>query len=378
MKHLSILLIAHLLQFSASAQISFTWPHQTAAGNTMLWWTDLQGNLIDSNDLIVTQHRRLFGETAFDHVTSVLVTSAVDRIINEDFAAMIEDVRFNVLRAGDDLISFTHTMGPGNDQGYRTVIDHPALNGDPDAIFIYSHNRKPNDVINDNKTGVLYNGSKWAIFNENVSADLPDQSSYNIIVPPASDKVFVHTSSTANITTNYTVIDHPDLDGKSNARFFVRHNLSESSGGGYNKNAGVYYQPFIQKWTIYNEDLTNFTPGLAFNIMIPDSDEDGFADHDDRCSGFDDAIDRDQDGTPDYCDDPLGLFCDQTKIIYEDHLSGEILQYQAEFSVTSDRKINSGAEVTFRAEEIFLNPGFEVKAGAVFETGSSDCDSSGT
>jgi len=332
----------------------------------MFWWTDLQANLLDSNDIAIIQHRYYLGDPGFDRVSSVLITPTVKRILNDDLITMADSVHFSILRAGDDVTSFVHTMEVSNDFGAYTVLDHPDLNGNPSAIFVYSHNYEPETVYNDETTCAHYNGTHWTIRNED-GTDLPDQSSYNVVIPPPSNKVFVHTSDAGNSPGYYSYIDHPDLNANPAARFFVRHNLNLSTSA-HDVNVGAFYQPFIEKWAIFNEDFSTMDAGLAFNVMIPDSDGDSVADHSDVCSGYDDNIDRDQNGTPDYCEDTGLRSCDYAKIIYQNHLPGEVLTYRADQSVTSDRVINSTAEITFGADRVQLNPGFEVKAGAIFET----------
>jgi len=93
-----------------------------------------------------------------------------------------------------------------------------------------------------------------------------------------------------------------------------------------------------------------------------DSDNDTVCDALDVCPGFDDTIDRDGNGVPDYCD-----VCEFERTLMESNLAGDILQYIAITEVTSAQSIESGADIVFDAgEAVDLLEGFEVELGAIF------------
>jgi len=81
----------------------------------------------------------------------------------------------------------------------------------------------------------------------------------------AQDKGFVHIATAGNITSNWTIIDHPDLNGNSDARilFSQRYN-----GVDNNHPTGVWYTG--SRWAIYNEDIAAMPVGAAFNVYIAD------------------------------------------------------------------------------------------------------------
>lgn len=93
-----------------------------------------------------------------------------------------------------------------------------------------------------------------------------------------------------------------------------------------------------------------------------DADNDTVCDALDVCPGFDDRIDRDGNGIPDYCD-----VCEFNRTMMEPHMSGDNLLYGAILDISSAQVIESGAIVTFDAgQSIQLFGGFEVELGAVF------------
>ena len=81
--------------------------------------------------------------------------------------------------------AFSHTTTAGNTSSNYTTIDHPSLNGKPDAYPVVSHNwgasGDPSNIIMDNTIGVWYNGSNWTIYTEDISV-MPEDVKFNIYV----------------------------------------------------------------------------------------------------------------------------------------------------------------------------------------------------
>jgi hypothetical protein len=85
-----------------------------------------------------------------------------------------------------------------------------------------------------------------------------------------STAAFIQITAAGNITANETLINNPLCNGDPNAILFVTHN--DNPGGvfhGENDHVvGVFYNISSSEWTIYNEDNTAMTAGLAFNVLI--------------------------------------------------------------------------------------------------------------
>ena len=87
---------------------------------------------------------------------------------------------------------------------------------------------------------------------------------------------FVHVSTDANRSGDYTIIDHPLTNNNPNAIVFVTQN---STPGGF---SGVVNSPLLgvwytgSKWTIFNQDLATMPKGVAFNVLIPDASAGAF------------------------------------------------------------------------------------------------------
>ncbi len=91
-----------------------------------------------------------------------------------------------------------------------------------------------------------------------------------LTIPPASSLgvQFVHVATAANITSNWTTIDHPLTNGKPNAIILVTPNWNPGGAGGiYDKHPiGVWYVG--SKWAIFNQDLVAIPVFAAFNVYV--------------------------------------------------------------------------------------------------------------
>ncbi len=86
----------------------------------------------------------------------------------------------------------------------------------------------------------------------------------------AQDKIYVHTATAANIITNSTYIDHPDLNNHPNAPIVFCHvwNPNLMTPVYNDKVDGLWYDPSAHKWAIYNEDLSDIVIGAHFFVYI--------------------------------------------------------------------------------------------------------------
>jgi hypothetical protein len=88
-----------------------------------------------------------------------------------------------------------------------------------------------------------------------------------------SDAIFAWTTTATNVSGDSTVIDNAVTNGNPNAVLLVAHNLNPDPEEGnpcqciYNNiPVGVWYNASIQRWEIFNEDLSAMTVGLTFNV----------------------------------------------------------------------------------------------------------------
>jgi len=167
---------------------------------------------------------------------------------------------------------FVHTTTAGNSSGNVTYIDHPDLNGDPDARIVVSHNWNPSDgtgVYNDQATGVWYDSGpeQWTIFNEDLSNITPD-SSYNVYITPNVTNI-THIATLANqgVFDSYSVVNHPLLNGNPDAYAVLTTYWNPNSV--YNDtNYAFWYDDPNNRWIIFTEDLSMIPLDSAFIIAV--------------------------------------------------------------------------------------------------------------
>jgi hypothetical protein len=154
-----------------------------------------------------------------------------------------------------------------------SVINHPDLNGNPSARVLLTTYFNPNGLRNDHTYSVWYNATtdRWNIFPEDLS-NLPLDTAFFMGVPDGSNTaVATHVADAGNIAGNYTIIDHPLLNGDPDAVFVYTHNWGVSGGSGNVVNdhvTGVWYTG--SNWSIYNEDLSAMPEDAEFELMIFD------------------------------------------------------------------------------------------------------------
>jgi hypothetical protein len=124
---------------------------------------------------------------------------------------------------------------------------------------------------NDHAIGVWYISStqRWAVFNQD-KASMPAGADFSVMVPSIGTTVFVHAATDANVTSNWTEIDHPKTNGNPYAIVLVTQNWNPGGGGGtYNDHAiGVWYNGRTERWAVFNQDRESMPVGADFNVIV--------------------------------------------------------------------------------------------------------------
>ena len=109
-------------------------------------------------------------------------------VFTESNADIPDNAAFKILIEGNGNTLTSHTASAASIVGNRTVIDNTALNGNPDAAFVFSHywgvDGATTQVVLDAQLGAWYNGTKWTIFCEDTSKTIPEGMSFDIIIAP--------------------------------------------------------------------------------------------------------------------------------------------------------------------------------------------------
>ncbi len=183
---------------------------------------------------------------------------------------------FNIYVPPPSLRTFVHTATASTLASNWTILDHPMLNNNPNAIFIVTPNGNPGgqqSTFNVHPIGVWYNDfigvNKWTIFNQDGSTPIPENAAFNVYVTTGLSNSFIYTSTAANIAGNSMTIDHPLLNGNPTAVVLVTPNWN---GKTYNDHpVGVWYNPVTEKWAVFNEDLASMPENVGFNILVVDN-----------------------------------------------------------------------------------------------------------
>jgi len=204
-----------------------------------------------------------------DKVTGLWYDGGNWTIFNEDITNIIEGSTYNVYIAKEgELITHLATAANQGSLDSYTVLDHPLLNGNADANIVLSNYWNPNSVYNSNNYSVWYDGANWIIFSENLLA-IPLNAAFNVLIQGDTVESFKHQATAANISSNYTVIDHPSLNNNLDAKFVFTHNWGssgESSNVVLDKTLSVWYTG--TNWAIYTEDQTNMPQNILFDIVV--------------------------------------------------------------------------------------------------------------
>ncbi|MEZ4874676.1 MAG: T9SS type A sorting domain-containing protein [Flavobacteriaceae bacterium] len=192
-------------------------------------------------------------------------------VYNEDASNIVEGSSYFVyMEEGANM--FVHIASAGNqgsDPSY-TVLNHPDLNGNPEAQVVVSTYYNPNSSRNDFTYGTWYDGSFWNLYTEDASPIQFDDA-FMVAVNGIVAQNYRHAATAATISGNYTIIDHPLLNGNPDAKLVFLHNWGESgqpSNVIVNEVLGVWYTG--TNWSIYTEDGSGFPVNSEYDLIIYD------------------------------------------------------------------------------------------------------------
>ena len=128
----------------------------------------------------------------FTPVTSnafgVSYTGTSWQVFHQDQTQMFSHHMFGVVVAGVGWNAFQHTVTNANVAGSGTVLTHPLLDGQPNALVTATQFRNPQGgagVYNNKNIGVYYDGAHWQVFNQDETA-MPVGCGFTILVGDGS------------------------------------------------------------------------------------------------------------------------------------------------------------------------------------------------
>jgi hypothetical protein len=253
-----------LISFSPFAQQPFI--HSTNSSNIRGHMTDINHSSVNGNPnalLFVTQHYGQYN----DHQIGVWYNSGKWTIYNEDKKAMPNGTKFNVISVSPSNNAFQHKAQGGNIRGNSTIINHPATNNNPNAILFITQNWTGS--YNPKALGVWYNGSNWAIFNQDRSA-MPNGANFNVLV--------LNQGFVSELNANVSIESATDA-GKKNqwGPYLTTTSLTDPTAillTTQNWQTNGPYNPHVtavwfggNSWTIYNEDKQPMATNAKFNTL---------------------------------------------------------------------------------------------------------------
>ena len=157
-----------------------------------------------------------------------------------------------------------HTTAASNCSANSSYLDLPALNGNPSAVITIEADAAARNA-NPHAIGVWYDGSRWAIFNQDRAA-MPAGVSYKVRWENSGKNAFVAKSTGGPAL----LLSHPALDNNPQAAFYLSQVWNPGGTGGVYNNADVAvgYDKSSGKWNIRNANGSELPAGAAFNILF--------------------------------------------------------------------------------------------------------------
>lgn len=182
-------------------------------------------------------------------------------IFNEDLATMPTGAAYN-MKVTTGIVHIADGT-----TGKFSYIDHPDLNGNPNARLMITQNWNPNGrgygVYNNSCVGSYYDYgiNKWAVYNENGST-IPANAAFNIGYETSEvDTNF--SSSAAQIS-----VGGSSLTGNPDALLFATpiYNPNNSYYVADTHAVGVVYDSVTSKWNVFHPDGTNLPVNSSYSV----------------------------------------------------------------------------------------------------------------
>lgn len=234
--------------------------HTATASNIEANSTFLDRPDLNNNPRAIITVTQRWTSTYNNHPIGVLYNASAGKwaVFNQDKALMPMGAKFNIVYGE----GFIHVANGSNTTGSTTRIS-----SQPDSTAIlfetlnYNQGRSTG-VSNTNNTGLLYNKTGWAVFNQNKKNPVPFNAAFNIRSNVSGLSNFVHTALASNTNGNMTYLMISD----PNAFLSVSQRYNPNSV--YNNNViGVRYDNGKGKWAIFNQSTAQAMPiGASFNV----------------------------------------------------------------------------------------------------------------
>ncbi len=169
---------------------------------------------------------------------------------------------------GFSQIKFQHISSSLNISNNSTYLNTEGLNGNPNAIIIVEYGAATKNA-NPHAVGVWYDGSKWAIFNQDRVAMI-EGLTFSITWKNADVNSFSQKASANSINNGKLILNHPSLNSNPSASFYASQVWNPGGFGGIYNNADitVEYNNQLARWQVKNMNGAALPEGAAVNVLI--------------------------------------------------------------------------------------------------------------
>jgi hypothetical protein len=189
---------------------------------------------------------------------------------DEDLVAIPNDARFNVFVPAYGFGNLDHIVTAGNIAGFATSVSAGGLDNQPNRILLATRDSQDPDASlydDPHPFGVFYfaigGSGNWFVSHLD-STPMNAGGGYHVYWQEPSANAFIHTATAGNSAGDFTVIDHPLLNGHRCARF----QATQGTGGDtFNAHqVGVYYNG--NRWAIFNQDMAAIPLNTQFHVVV--------------------------------------------------------------------------------------------------------------
>lgn len=228
---------------------------------------------LDGNPKAVVLVSPVVGAVSNAHNVGVYYDGVHWAVYNEDGAAMPSGATFSVRAMTASNNAFIHRTTSTNVSAHVTYIDDAPIVGNASvlagqayvALQVTHVWNAPGlqGIYENHPVGVYYDGSRWAIYNEDFAA-MPVGTAFTVKVGGFETV----TSSAATRVGAELVIDDAATNGAPGAHLFLTHNWNPPGvPGTYStKLVALSFDTKLQKWAIVNVDGSPVADNVSFNV----------------------------------------------------------------------------------------------------------------
>ena len=237
-------------------------------------------------------------------------------------------------------VTFDHAATATNSSANVTVIDQPAVNGDPGALLFATRKTTYGLAVVDSTFGVWYSPPSWTLYYENSVLPMDIGAAWNVFAPASGAGAFVHSGTAGNTSGASTVIDSASTDAYADRILLVRHDWTRD-GTYLDHPVGVFYtgSGSAGRWNIGNVDGATMPAGMGFDVYAQPPSPNAF------------RVDVPTGAQGVTVDHPLidGVACADLNVtrIFDPAVGAQTADYDVEYVESSGRWMIASAEAFF-------------------------------